>query len=157
MSSLSTLLAPKGVLTVNNFITKGDNDDALSRVSICAEWFQPIVKSDEVAMALHFKRPVKHEAVLTPIEFGHKLDGVYYNVYDANGVDVFYRFDSKDAVLSNKTGLPIGNVFMMYTNDATRVHVPIGKETLAGTRYVRPTAIAPAVAPVAPVEATLDI
>ena len=131
-------LAPKSVLTVNRFIPCDTLPEDMSRITVSADWFQPIVKSDEIVMDRRFNGGTE-EPILEPIETGVLIAGLYYNVYDCNGTIVFYRKDTKDTVLSTKSGKPLMTTFVMYTDEATKIHVPQGKEIVAGVRYVRPT------------------
>ena len=132
-------LAPKSVLTVNSFIPCDNIPEDMSRVTISTDWFSPMASSDDIVNDIRWNGPNGEEPILNPIEKGVIISGLYYNVYDCNGTIVFYRKDTKDTVLSTKSGKPLMTTFVMYTDEATKIHVPQGKEIVAGVRYVRPT------------------
>ena len=142
-------LAPKGVLTVNEIITKGALPTDFSRTTIVQDWFRAVTASEKAYWA---NRKVAGSAIspLTAFKTNVEHDGQRYNVYNCNGIAVLYRYNAQDTQMK-EDGTPLGHTFLMYTDDATRVHVPIVKEKAfiltAGTRLVMPTnvAVTPAV------------
>ena len=133
-------LAPKSVLTVNSFIPCDNIPEDMSRVTISTDWFSPMASSDDIVNDIRWNGPNGEEPILNPIEKGVIISGLYYNVYDCNGTIVFYRKEGKNTKTLGEDGRVLPkNVILMYTDEATKIHVPTGKEIVAGVRYVRPT------------------
>jgi hypothetical protein len=135
-------------MTVNGFIPQDGIPADMSRVRVSKDWFPAFATSEDIIRARRWKpnsQLALKDPILEPLQTGVLIAGQYYNVYDANGNDVFYRKDNKDTAISPKTGDPVESVFLMYTDVATKIHVPVaegGTEIVEGTRYVRPTVVA---------------